>query len=316
MALASSWFKNDPVFQNAAANSPPLKKGDLGESVRILQQALIELGHPMPVSTQKHGTPDGDYGLETKAKVEAFQKANGLAGEADGRVGKNTLAKLDQKMVALGKPKPNFPPLGGGSAPAPAALSQLAKDCVAGEGTVKQVRFRYEYDWFTGSELLKVAGAIEAGRIGVAHLPKMKSWAKYIHYNHWSDGNQLQLSFDRPLLTPWTRSVVVHEAVHAYHDLLGRSQPKYTTEGIAHAAQAMFHMAYVGHSTTPLELFADKPATAVYEACVGEIQWSRDFPTPLPTLWGLKISKALDAVQDYHDMAASISYDGVPQLAG
>lgn len=316
MALASSWFKNDPVFQNAAANSPPLKKGDLGESVRILQQALIELGHPMPVSTQKHGTPDGDYGAETKAQVESFQKLNGLAGEADGRVGKNTLAKLDQKMVALGKPKPNFPPLSGGSAPAP--ISPLAKECVAvlREGTVRKVRFRYEYDWFTGWELLKVADAIEAGRITVVHKPKLEPWARYVHYNHWSDGNQLQLSFDRPEASPWFRSVVVHEAVHAYHDILGRSQRKFATEGIAHAAQAMFHMAYVGHSTTPLELFADKPATAVYEACVEEIEAMNTYPTPLPTLWGLKITPALEGVEDYRDMAASIPYDGVPQLAG
>lgn len=52
-----------------------LKKGDKGEAVRMLQQALVEAGY-------LDGAADGDFGGKTKSALKAFETANGL--ETDG----------------------------------------------------------------------------------------------------------------------------------------------------------------------------------------------------------------------------------------
>ena len=53
MALSSPRFANIPRFQKAAANKPPICRGEVGEAVRILQQSLIELGYWMDISTRR-----------------------------------------------------------------------------------------------------------------------------------------------------------------------------------------------------------------------------------------------------------------------
>ena len=70
-------------------------------------QGLIDLGFPMPVSTQRYGSPDGIFGKETTAKVREFQSKNGLS--PDGIVGKNTMARLDQLLPNAGEPLPPLP---------------------------------------------------------------------------------------------------------------------------------------------------------------------------------------------------------------
>jgi hypothetical protein len=287
-------------------------KGAVGESVRILQQALIELGYPLPISTQKYASPDGDYGNETKGAVEAFQRANGLASEADGRVGRNTLAKLDQKVVQLRKPRPQLPPLPG-STPVP-VLDPLTADVVAilREPAVQGINFSYEFVWFGGSLLQQVADAIEQGRIRVAHDPDIDGWAEYIPFNNVVQKNQFNLWFNTPRSSAFYRSVVVHEAVHAYMDLQGYSRFKYSSEGLAFAVQTWFHMAVVGHSATPIELSQDPLVGAVFQAAVTEIEEARTASLPMVALHGVKITSALKQVPAYEQMRDTIPYDGVP----
>jgi Putative peptidoglycan binding domain len=67
------------------APSAPLKPGDTGSQVKVLQRALAALGF-------SPGKPDGDFGPATQNAVEKFQRAKGLT--ADGIVGPQTLAKL------------------------------------------------------------------------------------------------------------------------------------------------------------------------------------------------------------------------------
>lgn len=57
---------------------PTLKKGSRGDEVKLLQETLNKAGYDC-------GKADGIFGKNTKAAVEAFQKANGL--KADGIVG-------------------------------------------------------------------------------------------------------------------------------------------------------------------------------------------------------------------------------------
>jgi hypothetical protein len=72
------------------APTQQLKPGDTGPQVKILQQELASLNF-------SPGTPDGDYGINTKVAVEKFQIAKGLT--EDGIVGQQTLTAL-QKAVS------------------------------------------------------------------------------------------------------------------------------------------------------------------------------------------------------------------------
>ncbi len=74
---------------------PSLQRGFKGsEAVRAVQKRLKELGY-------YNGSADGDFGPATEAAVKAFQKANGLS--ADGKVGKQTLAKMNAKTAVSAK---------------------------------------------------------------------------------------------------------------------------------------------------------------------------------------------------------------------
>ncbi|QEH38958.1 Putative peptidoglycan binding domain protein [Aquisphaera giovannonii] len=93
MALTSPRFAPIQQCRDAANNSPSMKPGAKGPGVAAVQQGLIDLGFPMPISTRRFGVPDGIFGNETSTQVQAFQRRNKL--EPDGKVGKDTMAKLD-----------------------------------------------------------------------------------------------------------------------------------------------------------------------------------------------------------------------------
>ena len=69
---------------SGSSRHPKLERGSEGRSVRVLQEALVELGYEIDV--------DGDFGRGTEEAVMGFQEANGL--DADGVVGPNTWAAL------------------------------------------------------------------------------------------------------------------------------------------------------------------------------------------------------------------------------
>ncbi len=68
----------------AQALYPTLRKGHKGDSVRLMQQALADLGYPLKV--------DGSYGPSTQRNVSSFQRINGL--KVDGVAGHRTLSRL------------------------------------------------------------------------------------------------------------------------------------------------------------------------------------------------------------------------------
>jgi hypothetical protein len=71
------------------APAAPLKPGDQGAPVRLLQRALAQLGY-------SPGTIDGQYGPSTTQAVSRFQRASGLT--ADGILGPNTLRALRRAL--------------------------------------------------------------------------------------------------------------------------------------------------------------------------------------------------------------------------
>jgi hypothetical protein len=107
MALRSPRFARNERLQRAASNNPPLCAGETGEAVRLLQQALIDLGFPMPISVRRFGSPDGIYGHETTGRVREFQRKYGLS--VDGVAGRNTWAKLDALLPNPASPLPPLP---------------------------------------------------------------------------------------------------------------------------------------------------------------------------------------------------------------
>ena len=80
-----------PAARPAGVKNPStLYNGCSGEEVRVLQQALIDLGY-------LEGTADGTFGDQTEAAVRAFQRAYGL--KADGLAGTKTRTKLAKVQV-------------------------------------------------------------------------------------------------------------------------------------------------------------------------------------------------------------------------
>ena len=104
MSLKYPVFASNKKIQDAYRNSPPLKRGAKGLTVALLQGALIDLGHKLPISTLKKGVPDGIYGEETASAVRQFQADKKL--KKDGIAGKNTIGMLDRILSA----KTSLPP--------------------------------------------------------------------------------------------------------------------------------------------------------------------------------------------------------------
>jgi peptidoglycan hydrolase-like protein with peptidoglycan-binding domain len=75
-----------------------------GDDVRKVQQALIDIGYPMP----QFG-PDGDFGDETGKAVAQFKKDWHLT-PRDPVVGPKTMAALDKEISALERTAPIPPP--------------------------------------------------------------------------------------------------------------------------------------------------------------------------------------------------------------
>jgi len=68
-----------PTVKPGAEIYTPVKKGDSGDTVRALQEVLIELGY------LEKGQADGKFGAQTETALKLLQKRNGLkqTGEAD-----------------------------------------------------------------------------------------------------------------------------------------------------------------------------------------------------------------------------------------
>ncbi|MGB3799849.1 MAG: DUF4157 domain-containing protein [Lewinella sp.] len=78
-----------------------IKKGSKGRGVQAIQQVLYDLGYSLPGSGA-----DGDYGDETKAAVEAYQRHHFPAEDVDGVVGPQTMGALDARFGAVTLPAP------------------------------------------------------------------------------------------------------------------------------------------------------------------------------------------------------------------
>jgi murein L,D-transpeptidase YcbB/YkuD len=97
MPLRLPRFAHNVRLQKASLNDPPLKQGEKGEAVAVVQQALLDLGLSMPVTSGfGRRRPDGIFGPETARVVSDFQTISGL--KRDGIVGRETLARMEDMI--------------------------------------------------------------------------------------------------------------------------------------------------------------------------------------------------------------------------
>lgn len=107
MPLTSPRFRWSSRLQQAEQNHPPMRRGESGQAVRLIQQAMMDLRiDPMTLSNKKYGSPDGIYGGETKRAVEKYQRHKHLS--VDGVIGRHTMQALDHDLPHAGG---NLPPL-------------------------------------------------------------------------------------------------------------------------------------------------------------------------------------------------------------
>ncbi len=136
---------------------PSLSIGSSGDSVRALQQALIDQGFNL-------GTADGRFGAKTAEAVRQFQSRNGLT--ADGKVGPMTAAKLGlgdsfdtgggSQRVTQGQRVQGDTFTGGGGVVA--KLDRLPSGAGMTSGTITLNGRSYRFNSGTGSKLSTPAG--------------------------------------------------------------------------------------------------------------------------------------------------------------
>lgn len=100
--LKSPRLAGDVRLEQAFDNDPAMRKGEKNDAVAKVQQAMIDDGFAMPISTRKTGSPDGIFGRETKRTVKKFQAKYRLS--IDGVVGRQTLRKMDELYGVMPPP--------------------------------------------------------------------------------------------------------------------------------------------------------------------------------------------------------------------
>ena len=88
--LAAPAFAGDVILEAVFDGERLIQSGSSGAHVRKLQQSLLEMGYNLP-----NAGVDGDFGPETKAAIERFQRDAGAA-HIDGIVGPETMQLFDQ----------------------------------------------------------------------------------------------------------------------------------------------------------------------------------------------------------------------------
>ena len=240
MSLQSLRFRHDERLTLAAENAPAMRKGEKGHAVRLVQQALIDLGYAMPISTATYGSPDGDFGAETKSKVWQFQHDNHLG--KDGVVGRQTMGRLDELLK--GKAFTTLPDI-----PGPGGAKNIGMDAelvireVLASSILNSVNFTLEYSQkqrqpdfddkrpnpvvkvhratFRGSNYLRVAEAVADGSIVIQTGASSHTAAQYIPNNRVPGFPENTILIGRELRVerPNDRSVIVHEGAHAVCDI-------------------------------------------------------------------------------------------------
>jgi len=104
MSLQSKWFRGNTRLQQCLVSDPShVQKGDQGEHVKLIQQALIRIDN---ASIDSSELAQGVYGRTTASAVLAYKNKRNIINRsyqtrADDIVGKMTIKSLDDEMQPL-----------------------------------------------------------------------------------------------------------------------------------------------------------------------------------------------------------------------
>ncbi len=203
MSLAYPPFASCPRIVLAHRNAPPLRRGDRGAGVRVLQAGLVQLGYPLPKS-MVGSVPDGDYGQETESAVSAFQKKNAL--KPDGVCGRNTVSAMDGALFAPLPPPPPPEPKLLTSAPYKLGVDDPPHRRDVGAGGWKSKRAELPYIALMASIDLGLSTFVAFGKDATNHLR---------HY-FGNTGTLYTLDLEAMLReVPSARHALIHEASEA-----------------------------------------------------------------------------------------------------
>ncbi|MCJ7695442.1 MAG: peptidoglycan-binding protein [Anaerolineaceae bacterium] len=90
--ITSPRFEGDHVLEACYEGETYLSLGSRGDSVRKIQEVLVDAGYPLPRA-------DGIFGRETNIAVKMFQRVSRFRGkDVDGKIGPKTMNLLDTKL--------------------------------------------------------------------------------------------------------------------------------------------------------------------------------------------------------------------------
>jgi hypothetical protein len=92
-ATTTAATETAPAVTSTVPEDVTLQRGDSGDEVRQLQEALASLGYDV-------GEADGVFGAATEEAVQQFQADSGI--EADGVAGPQTLEAVNDALAATG----------------------------------------------------------------------------------------------------------------------------------------------------------------------------------------------------------------------
>lgn len=291
-------------FQQALENSPTIKRKESHrEAVRIIQQALIDLGFPLPKSTKRYDSPDGDFGNETDDAVRKFQGREFPGQTPDGKIGKNTLSRMDDLLPHAGAPLPPLVNL------EDADMDELATQAVLSvlKGpNVTRIHFKYRSQTINWGWYWKVKQLVEEEKIRVLYDPLVGDYGLGVYNPDESTMGGNSIVLPNVSVTTWkSRSVILHECTHAVQDVQAQALDRLESEGAAYIAQNIYH-----RLTTNSKLRDSSPlAQAIHDAADPLAQlairdWYPEFATS-------QLDQLETAIRNAGYVSGSVRFNGV-----
>lgn len=320
MKLTSPRFNWNARLQMAADNNPPMRSGEMGLAVRHVQQALIDLGHPMPKSTAKHSSPDGIYGSETKDKLKDFQRKQKKTRPdfgVDGVVGQQTMGAFD-KLLRTPKTLPPIAGPGGFENPDANLVQSLIN--VLSHPRLFEINFSMMGVAISAGSYFAVRQSLRDGSISAEfHALPGNVRGFYLAQDalHKTTGevliaaNTFVLPFTRAVNNT-QRSTILHEATHAFCDIrrIGQSGASFSrdqSESVAHVAQATFHRILAGRAETDARNPGLNPIFAKADELAQRVLAGD--PLPIPTVGELHTLVRNNRTAMGHDNTTN--FDGI-----
>jgi hypothetical protein len=242
MTLSAQQLRLNPQIAAAAVNAAPFKYGEKGAHVALYQQALYNLGHDLPVSMVRAGTPpefDGIFGDETDEKTREFQTEQML--KDDGIVGEQTVFMVFTRfgLVPLAIPHDRDLLDRAGRI----RQSRAAVTAAVSEDFIKDMNFYLGTLKVSSDDYRRMRKHLLTGSITIRVMSKERflKIKGSIEATYETKNNRIVLREDRNYFTRLGQATCIHELTHAILD--DREIPipfASRDEAIAYLAEAFY----------------------------------------------------------------------------